>query len=181
MEIIETELPGVILIRPKIFEDARGFFYESYNKDVFENKLGIKDSFFQDNHSRSIKNVLRGLHYQLEQPQGKLVRVGRGEVFDVAVDMRRSSPNFGKWVGMHLSEENRLMAWIPPGFAHGFLTLSNEADVLYKATAPYHKESDRSMLWSDPEIGIKWPINGTPLLSDKDAAGKLFQDADCFL
>ncbi len=180
MEIIETELPGVILIRPKIFEDARGFFYESYNKEMFE-RLGIKETFFQDNHSRSIKNVLRGLHYQLEQPQGKLVRVGRGEVYDVAVDMRQSSPNFGKWVGMHLSAENHLMAWIPPGFAHGFLTLSDEAHVLYKATAPYDKESDRSMLWNDSEIGIKWPISDAPLLSDKDAAGKLFKDADCFL
>ena len=181
MEIIETELPGVILIRPKIFEDPRGFFFESYNKDVFEKVIGIKESFFQDNHSRSIKNVLRGLHYQLEHSQGKLVRVGKGEIFDVAVDMRRSSPHFGKWVGMHLSEENRLMAWIPAGFAHGFLTLSDEADVLYKASAPYHKESDRSLLWNDPEIGIKWPIHEAPLLSEKDAAGKLFKDADCFL
>lgn len=180
MEIIETELPGVRLFRPKLFSDARGFFYESYNEKVFREELGIKEHFFQDNHSRSSKHVLRGLHYQLEQPQGKLVRVVRGEIFDVAVDMRKSSPHFGKWVGMHLSEDNYLMAWIPPGFAHGFLTLSDEADVLYKATAPYHQPSDRSLLWNDPTVGITWPLTESPLLSDKDVRGKLFHEADCF-
>lgn len=179
MELIKTELPGVVMLRPKVFGDARGFFYECYNEKTFRD-LGIDASFFQDNHSRSSKGVLRGLHYQIEQPQGKLVRAAKGAIFDVAVDMRRSSPNFGKWVGMHLSEENHLMAWIPPGFAHGFLVLSDVADVLYKASAPYHKDSDRSLLWNDPTIGIEWPIIGAPLLSDKDAAAKRFSIADAF-
>lgn len=179
MEMIETSLPGVKLFRPKIFEDARGFFFESYNENTFR-ELGINDHFVQDNHSRSSKYVLRGMHYQLENPQGKLVRVTTGEIFDVAVDMRKSSPSFGKWVGMHLSAENQLMAWIPPGFAHGFLALSDEVDVLYKTTAPYHKESDRSLLWNDPTVGIEWPLTTQPLLSEKDAMGKLFHEADCF-
>lgn len=153
---------------------------ESYTEHFFKNQLGILEGFYQDNHSRSVKNVLRGLHYQIERPQGKLVRVTKGKIFDVAVDLRRSSPNFGKWVGMELSEDNQLMAWIPPGFAHGFLTLTDEVDVLYKATAPYHKESDCSLLWNDPALGITWPLLDEPLLSDKDAAGKLFCDAPCF-
>lgn len=180
MEILETELKEVKLIKPKIFEDGRGFFYECYNEQVFRELLGIREHFFQDNHSRSCKNVLRGLHYQMVHPQGKLVRAAKGEIFDVAVDMRKSSPNFGKWVGMYLSEKNHLMAWIPPGFAHGFLALSEEADVLYKATSPYHKDSDRSLLWSDSSVGIDWPLTDTPLLSDKDAAGIAMRLADCY-
>lgn len=179
MEMIETELPGVKLIKPKLFNDERGFFYECYNEKMFHD-LGIKESFFQDNHSRSSKNVLRGLHYQLQNPQGKLVRATRGAIFDVAVDLRRSSPYFGKWVGMLLSEENHCMAWIPPGFAHGFLALSDQVDVLYKTTAPYHKESDRSLLWNDATLGIVWPLEQAPLLSAKDAAGTPFVKADCF-
>lgn len=180
MEIIETKLPGVKLIKPKVFGDARGFFYESYNEQVFKDVLGIRDHFFQDNHSRSCKNVLRGLHYQIALPQGKLVRATKGAIFDVAVDMRKSSPYFGKWTGMHLSEHNHLMAWIPPGFAHGFLSLSDEVEVLYKATAPYHKDSDRSLLWNDATIGIEWPLEGSPLLSEKDAKGTTFHLADCY-
>lgn len=181
MEIIETKLPEVMLIRPKVFEDERGFFYESYNEHIFKEVLGISAHFCQDNHSCSSKNVLRGLHYQLNRPQGKLVRATKGAIFDVAVDMRKSSPNFGKWVSMELSEANRLMAWIPPGFAHGFLTLSDTAEVLYKATAFYDPNSDRSLLWSDPSLAIQWPLKGLPILSLKDASAKLLKEADCFV
>lgn len=180
MDIINTRLPDVYLMKPAVFTDARGFFLESYNQQTFRDKLGAEFHFFQDNHSRSYKNVLRGLHYQIRFPQGKLVRVTKGEIFDVAVDMRKDSPSFGKWVGMHLSADNHLMAWIPPGFAHGFVVLSEEADVLYKATAPYHKESDRSLLWNDFDIGIQWPIACDPILSEKDALAKTFKDAEYF-
>lgn len=181
MEIIETKLPGVLLIKPMVFKDSRGFFFESYNEQVFREKTGMQESFFQDNHSRSEKHVLRGLHYQISQPQGKLVRVVRGEVYDVAVDLRKSSPYFGKWVGMLLTEDNHQMAWIPPGFAHGFLVLSKTADVLYKATAPYDKQSDRSLIWNDPEINIAWPVTAHPRLSEKDAAAASFCNAECFV
>lgn len=179
MEILSTALPDVLLLKTRVFEDARGFFLESYNQQTFD-KLGIKFTFVQDNYSSSIKNVLRGLHYQMENAQGKLVRVTRGEVFDVAVDMRKNSVNYGKWAGFHLSETNQLMAWIPPGFAHGFLALSDRADVAYKVTAPYHPQSDRSLLWNDPDLAIKWPLKGEPLLSDKDAKGALFKNADSY-
>lgn len=179
MEIIETALPGVKLIRPKIFEDQRGFFYESCNEKLL-NALGIKESFVQDNHSHSIKDVLRGLHYQVKMPQGKLVRAVKGEIYDVAVDMRKSSPHFGKWVGMYLSDTNYLMAWIPAGFAHGFLALSDDVDIIYKVTAPYDQTSDRTLLWNDPSIAIKWPLTTAPLLSEKDTLGKSFHEAECF-
>lgn len=171
MEIIATQIEDVKIIRPKVFADARGFFLESYHQKSLESLLGDL-VFVQDNHSRSSQHVLRGLHYQLQNPQGKLVRVSRGSIFDVAVDIRHSSPTFGKWVGMVLSEENMEMAWIPPGFAHGFLTLSETADVLYKVTSFYDAPSDRSLLWNDPNIGIQWPIKEAPLLSEKDACGK---------
>ena len=169
MEIIDTEIADVKILQPKVFKDARGFFLESFNQKVFEETLGLKGEFVQDNHSRSCKNVLRGLHFQIEQPQGKLVRVSSGAIFDVAVDLREESPTYLKWTGMLLSEENYRMAWIPPGFAHGFLVLSEQADVQYKVTTYYHPASDRSLLWNDPEIGIEWPLEGAPLLSDKDA------------
>lgn len=169
MEIIDTEIADVKILQPKVFKDARGFFLESFNQKVFEEALGLKGEFVQDNHSHSCKNVLRGLHFQIEQPQGKLVRVSSGAIFDVAVDLREESPTYLKWTGMLLSEENYRMAWIPPGFAHGFLVLSEQADVQYKVTTYYHPASDRSLLWNDPEIGIEWPLEGAPLLSDKDA------------
>lgn len=181
MEVQETAIRDVKILTPKVFRDERGFFLESYREDQFQNLLGLSAKFVQDNHSSSTKNVLRGLHYQLEQPQGKLVRVTRGEVFDVAVDLRRNSPTFGKWVGIYLSESNHRMAWIPSGFAHGFLSLSERADVLYKVTSFYHPASDRSLLFCDKSIAIHWPsINGEPLLSEKDKRAKTLEEADCF-
>jgi dTDP-4-dehydrorhamnose 3,5-epimerase len=171
MEIVKTEIEEVKILRPKVFSDARGFFLESYQKEKLKPLLGDL-AFIQDNHSRSQQHVLRGLHYQLHQPQGKLVRVARGAIFDVAVDIRRSSPTFGKWVGMTLSDENGEMAWIPPGFAHGFLTLTEVADVLYKVTSYYDAASDRSLLWNDSALAIKWPLEEAPLLSEKDASAK---------
>lgn len=179
MEIIATKIEEVKIIRPKVFADERGFFLESYHQQKLESLLGDL-VFVQDNHSRSVQHVLRGLHYQLHQPQGKLVRVSRGAIFDVAVDIRSSSPTFGKWVGMTLSDENKEMAWIPPGFAHGFLTLSETADVLYKTTTFYHAPSDRSLLWNDPALAIDWPLNGSPLLSDKDARAKCLVECELF-
>jgi len=177
---IETNLPEVVLLEPKVFGDARGFFYESWNKKMLAD-VGLDLDFVQDNHSRSSRGVLRGLHYQIQQPQGKLVRVVVGEVFDVAVDMRRSSPNFGKWAGFVLSAENKRMAWIPPGFAHGFLVLSEAAEFLYKTTEYYAPAHERSLLWNDPTVGITWPLDGlTPQLAAKDQAGKLLNDADVF-
>jgi dTDP-4-dehydrorhamnose 3,5-epimerase len=177
---IETTLPEVVLLEPKVFGDARGFFYESWNKKMLAD-VGLDLEFVQDNHSRSSRGVLRGLHYQIQQPQGKLVRAVVGEVFDVAVDMRRSSPNFGKWVGFVLSAENKRLAWIPPGFAHGFLVLSEFAEFLYKTTEYYAPAHERSLLWNDPTVGIEWPLNGlVPQLAAKDQAGKLLQDADSF-
>lgn len=180
MNVIETELPGVLILEPKVFGDARGFFLESWNRQTMADN-GLAMDFVQDNHSRSARGVLRGLHYQLENPQGKLVRVTQGAVFDVAVDIRRSSPHFGKWVGVELSSENHRMLWIPPGFAHGFLVLSNTADFLYKCTSLYHPPSDRSLRWNDPEIGIAWPsVEGAPQLSPKDEAAPLLADAEVF-
>ncbi|ODT38633.1 MAG: dTDP-4-dehydrorhamnose 3,5-epimerase [Lautropia sp. SCN 70-15] len=172
MKTIETALPGVLIIEPRLFEDARGFFLESWNARAFAQATGVDLSFVQDNHSRSRRGVLRGLHYQIRQPQGKLVRVVRGAIFDVAVDLRKSSPTFGRWFGVELTEDNHCQLWVPPGFGHGFLVLSESADVLYKATDYYAPEHERSLLWNDPAVGVEWPLDGTePLLSAKDAAG----------
>ncbi len=180
MNIVETTLPGVLIIEPRVFGDARGFFLESWNRQNFAD-AGLDLDFVQDNHSRSARGVLRGLHYQLENPQGKLVRVTQGAVFDVAVDIRRSSPHFGKWVGVELSAENHRMLWIPPGFAHGFLVLSETADFLYKCTTLYHPPSDRGIRWDDPDIGIAWPDVGlAPLLSAKDAVAAQLAAAEVF-
>lgn len=170
MQIMATGHPDVLLLRPRVFGDTRGFFLESYNRKAFA-ELGIGAEFVQDNHSRSAKGVLRGLHYQIRQPQGKLVRVAVGEVFDVAVDLRRSSPHFGRAAGFRLSAETHDMAWIPPGFAHGFLVLSGHAEFLYKTTDYYAPQFERSLLWNDPALDIAWPLQGEPLLSAKDQAG----------
>ena len=175
-----TALPEVLILEPKVFGDDRGFFFESFNQRDFRQVTGVDTPFVQDNHSRSSKGVLRGLHYQIRQPQGKLVRVVRGEVFDVAVDLRRSSPNFGEWVGVMLSDENKRQLWVPPGFAHGFVVTSDIAEVLYKTTDYWYPEHKRSLLWNDPSVGVQWPIVGAPQLAAKDAAGKLFGDADVF-
>lgn len=180
MNVTELALPGVFLIEPRVFGDDRGFFYESFNHARFEKAIGTQVSFVQDNHSRSARHVLRGLHYQIQQPQGKLVRVVQGEVFDVAVDLRRDSPTFGRWVGEILSEQNKRQLWIPEGFAHGFLVLSESAEFLYKTTDYYAPEHERCIIWNDPEVGIDWPTNGQPLLSDKDALGLSFSKADYF-
>jgi dTDP-4-dehydrorhamnose 3,5-epimerase len=180
MIVAETTLPGVKLITPKVFGDDRGFFLESWNARAFAD-AGLDLNFVQDNHSRSARGVLRGLHYQLRNPQGKLVRVTAGAVFDVAVDVRHSSPHFGKWVGVELSEANKRMLWVPPGFAHGFVVLSESADFLYKCTQLYDPTDDRSLRWNDPAIGIDWPIGGIdPALSAKDAAAPLLADAQVF-
>lgn len=179
MEITPTELPGVLLIKPKVWSDPRGFFLESWNESVFE-RAGLNVHFRQDNHSRSVRNVVRGLHYQLNRPQGKLVRCTRGAIFDVAVDLQRSSPTFGLVVGLELSEMNQHMLWIPPGFGHGFLVLSDEADVHYKASELYDAESDRVVLWNDPQFQIKWPLVGAPVLSIKDAGAPPFGNAELF-
>lgn len=180
MNVIETKLPGVLIFEPKVFGDARGFFLESWNRQTMA-ASGLDLDFVQDNHSRSARGVLRGLHYQLENPQGKLVRVSQGAVFDVAVDIRRSSPHFGQWAGVELSSENHRMLWIPPGFAHGFVVLSAVADFLYKCTTLYHPPSDRSLRWNDPAMAIAWPIGeNAPLLSAKDEAAPLLADAEVF-
>lgn len=171
MNVLQTELPGVLLLEPQVFRDDRGSFLESYNRRTFA-ALGIDQEFVQDNHSQSRRHVLRGIHYQLRRPQGKLVRVVSGEVFDVAVDLRRRSPTFGKWTGFRLSAENRLLAWIPPGFGHAFLVLSERADFLYKTTEYYAPEDERCIAWNDPQIGIAWPLAGEPILSDKDRRGQ---------
>lgn len=180
MHVKETTIPDVKIIEPQVFGDDRGFFLESYNQKVFAEKTGIHSTFVQDNHSFSPQNVLRGLHYQIQNPQGKLVRVVSGEVFDVAVDIRKSSPTFGKWVGVHLSAQNKKMLWIPEGFAHGFLVLTPTADFLYKTTAFYDAKADRCIRWDDPELAIAWPIHGSPILSPKDQSGKSFRDAEVF-
>jgi dTDP-4-dehydrorhamnose 3,5-epimerase len=177
IKVSATALPEVKLIEPKVFGDARGFFYESWNARDFA-AAGIDAGFVQDNHSRSGKGVLRGLHYQLKLPQGKLVRVIEGSVFDVAVDIRRSSPNFGKWAGVELSAENRRTLWVPPGFAHGFLVLSDSCEFLYKATDYYAPEFERAILWNDPALGIAWPVTAAPILSTKDASAPRLQDAE---
>jgi dTDP-4-dehydrorhamnose 3,5-epimerase len=179
MQIHETKLAEVKLLEPRVIADSRGFFLESYNQRTFA-EHGIHETFVQDNHSRSERGVLRGLHYQLIQPQGKLVRAVRGEIFDVAVDLRRSSSFFGQWTGHRLSEENKQMLWIPAGFGHGFLVLSAAAEVLYKATDFYAPQGERSILWNDPTIGIQWPDAGPPTLSAKDSAGKRLLEADVF-
>lgn len=181
MNIIATEIPDVLILEPKVFGDERGFFYESYNQKVWEEATGLKTRFVQDNHSRSGKGVLRGLHYQLPPAvQAKLVRCVVGEVFDVAVDIRKSSPTFGKWVGVQLSAENRRMFWIPEGFAHGFLVLSDVAEFLYKTTNYYSPEYDRSIVWNDPDLHISWPYPEMPQLSEKDRAAKHFADSEVF-
>ncbi len=179
MRRIETAGPDVFLIEPKVFGDARGFLYESWNRRSLAH-LGLTVDFVQDNHSCSQRGVLRGLHYQIQHPQGKLVRVVVGEVFDVAVDLRRSSPGFGQAVGFRLSAENRLMAWIPPGFAHGFCVTSDTAEVLYKTTDYWHPEHERSLLWSDPALKIEWPLDGAPQLAAKDAAGVPLSSVETF-
>lgn len=180
MNCVETSLPGVLLIEPKVFGDDRGFFFESYNERVWQELTGLNHQFVQHNHSRSARNVLRGLHYQIRHPQGKLVRVVHGEVFDVAVDIRRSSPNFGRWFGAHLSAENRLQMWIPEGFAHGFYVTSMSAEFLYLTTDYWAPEFERTIAWNDPEIGIKWPVDGEPVLSPKDMAGCPLAKAELF-
>ena len=180
IQVSATALPEVKIIEPKVFGDARGYFYESFNGREFSEQVGVDVQFVQDNHSRSAKGVLRGLHYQIEHAQGKLVRVVEGEVFDVAVDIRKSSPNFGKWVGVNLSEENHRQLWVPPGFAHGFVVLSESAQFLYKTTDYWYQAHERSIVWNDPEIEIDWPIDFEPLLAAKDAAGKRLAEADHF-
>ncbi len=180
MQIAPTEIPDVVVFDPKILDDSRGFFFESYNAGTFAQLIGRDVSFVQDNHSRSVKNVLRGLHYQIQQPQGKLIRVILGEIMDVAVDLRRYSPTFGRWTSTKLSAENRRTLWIPPGFAHGFLTLSDIADTLYKATDFYAPVHERTLLWSDPDLGIPWPLNGAPILSVKDQTGVPLRDAEYY-
>ncbi|WDD93189.1 dTDP-4-dehydrorhamnose 3,5-epimerase [Burkholderia sp. FERM BP-3421] len=181
LTVIDTTLPGVKILEPKVFGDDRGFFFESFNAREFEEATGVSQAFVQDNHSRSARNVLRGLHYQIQHPQGKLVRVVAGEVFDVAVDIRRSSPNFGKWVGVRLSAENKRQLWVPEGFAHGFVVLSEAAEFLYKTTDYWYPEYERSLLWSDSTVGIEWPIEGDPILAAKDKLGKTLAEADCFV
>ena len=181
MIVTPTALPEVLLLEPKVFGDDRGFFFESYNRRQFQEATGLDVSFVQDNHSRSSRGVLRGLHYQLQHAQGKLVRVVSGRVFDVAVDVRRSSPSFGQWVGIELSAENKRMLWIPRGFAHGFLVLSEFAEFLYKTTDYYSPVHERAIAWNDPEIGIDWPLKSSPVLSAKDQAALPLRDAEVFL
>jgi dTDP-4-dehydrorhamnose 3,5-epimerase len=177
---IPTSLPEVLILQPKLFSDARGYFFESFSLREFELATGLKREFPQDNHSHSLKGVLRGLHYQVQCPQGKLVRVVRGEIFDVAVDLRRSSRNFGKWFGAVLSAENKLQLWIPEGFAHGFLVLSEDADFLYKTTDYWYPQYERSIMWNDPAIGIDWPLSTPPLLAAKDSSAKCLAEAETF-
>lgn len=181
MEFVPTDIPEVILIRPKVFGDARGYFLETWQQNRFA-EAGIAAQFVQDNHSHSARGVLRGLHYQIRQPQGKLVRVVSGSVFDVAVDIRRSSPTFGRWVGYELSAENHHMLWVPPGFAHGYLVLSESADFLYRCTDFYAPASERSIRWDDPDLSVRWPLPGgaAPVLSAKDSAAPRFRDAEYF-
>ncbi len=180
MNVTPTEISDVLIIEPKVFGDDRGFFFESFNKKSFEESSGIKTEFVQDNHSKSSKGVLRGLHYQIKQPQGKLVRVVSGEVFDVAVDLRKSSDTFGRWVGAVLSAENKRQLWVPEGFAHGFVVLSETAEFLYKTTDYYAPDYERCIRWDDSELGIDWQYSEEPLVSEKDAQGAMFVDADTF-
>lgn len=181
MKVTSFAIPEVVLIEPKVFGDERGFFFESFNQARFEETVGRKINFVQDNHSRSVKNVLRGLHYQIQQPQGKLVRVVQGEVFDVAVDLRKSSPTFGRWVGQVLSAENKHQLWIPEGFAHGFVVLSDTAEFLYKTTDYYAPAHERCLLWNDPVLNIQWPLGIAPVLSAKDTQGKPFNEVEVFV
>lgn len=178
MKVTRLAIPDVMIIEPKVFGDDRGFFYESFNQKAFNEATGSDYTFVQDNHSRSAKGVLRGLHYQVQQPQGKLVRVVRGAVFDVAVDIRKQSPTFGKWVGVELTEHNHRQLWVPPGLAHGFVVLSDSADFVYKTTDYYAPAHERCIIWNDPAIGIEWPIDFVPQLSVKDRAGRSLADAD---
>lgn len=180
MNIIPTEISDVLIIEPRVFEDKRGFFYESYNEKAFREKTGVEAHFVQDNHSRSAKNVLRGLHYQIQQPQGKLVRAVAGEVFDVVVDLRKSSPTFGQWVGSLLSAENKRQLWVPAGFAHGFCVVSFFAEIQYKTTDYYAPQHERCVLWNDPGLAIAWPLTEEPLVSAKDQAGVPFKEAEVF-
>ena len=180
MNIITTAIPDVLIIEPRVFSDERGFFFESFNQQAWHQATGLKSVFVQDNHSRSTQNVLRGLHYQIQQPQGKLVRVVAGEVFDVAVDIRSSSPTFGKWVGVTLSAENKRQLWVPEGFAHGFLVVSPVAEFLYKTTDYWYPQHERCIIWNDPDIDIKWPIAGEPELSKKDGTGFTLKRAELF-
>lgn len=180
MNVVQTAIPDVLLIEPRVFGDARGFFLEGYNARGFRQATGLSVDFVQDNHSRSCRGVLRGLHYQVRQAQGKLVSVVCGAVFDVAVDIRRSSPGFGQWVGVELSEDNHRQLWLPPGIAHGFLVLSERVDVLYKTTDYHAPEHERVILWNDPDIEIEWPLADEPLLSQKDRAGLPLKQAECF-
>jgi dTDP-4-dehydrorhamnose 3,5-epimerase len=183
LTVTPTALPGVLVLEPKVFGDARGFFLESFNARRFSEATGLDVGFVQDNHSRSTRGVLRGLHYQIRQPQGKLVRVVRGRVFDVAVDLRRGSPTLGRWTGVELTEDNQRQLWVPPGFGHGFLVLSDTADFLYKTTDYYAPEHERTLLWNDPRVGVAWPLEGLgcePRLSPKDAAGPRWEDAELF-
>ena len=178
--VIPTSLPDVLILEPKVFGDARGFFFESFNARDFAQCTGLDVQFVQDNHSKSAQGVLRGLHYQIQHPQGKLVRVTQGEVFDVAVDMRKSSPTFGQWAGVVLSAENKRQLWVPPGFAHGFVVTSESAEFLYKTTDYWYPEFERSLLWSDPALGISWPIQGEPQLAAKDLAAATLDKAEVF-
>ncbi len=178
--VTPTTLPEVLILEPKVFGDARGFFFESFNARDFAQATGLDVQFVQDNHSKSAKGVLRGLHYQIQHPQGKLVRVTQGEVFDVAVDLRRSSPTFGQWAGVVLSADNKRQLWVPPGFAHGFLVTSESAEFLYKTTDYYYPQSERSLLWNDSALGIQWPLEGLPLLAAKDSAAALWDQAETF-
>ncbi|MEO1523480.1 MAG: dTDP-4-dehydrorhamnose 3,5-epimerase [Cyanobacteria bacterium J06633_2] len=180
MNIVQTELPGTILIEPKVFGDDRGFFFESYNERLFAEKMGLEVNFVQDNHSRSAQGVLRGLHYQIQQSQGKLVRTIMGSIYDVAVDIRKGSPHFGQWVGFFLSAENKRQLWVPPGFAHGFLVVSEIAEVLYKTTDFYAPQYERSIRWDDPDLNIQWPLESEPILSSKDQAGQTLATAEVF-
>lgn len=180
MNVVNTAIPDLLILEPRVFGDARGFFMESFNARAFQEATGLDVDFVQDNHSRSTRGVLRGLHYQIQQPQGKLVRVTRGKVWDVAVDIRKSSLTFGKWVGTELSEDNQHQLWVPPGFAHGFIVLSESADFLYKTTDYYAPQHERSIAWNDPVIGIEWPAGLLPILSAKDSAGMLLSEAEVF-
>ena len=180
MKATRLAIPDVVLIEPKVFGDARGFFFESFNQKAFNEATGTNHVFVQDNHSRSSQGVLRGLHYQIQQPQGKLVRVARGRVWDVAVDIRKSSPTFGQWVGAELSEDNQHQLWVPPGFAHGFVVLSESADFLYKTTDYYAPEHERCIAWNDPQLAIRWPYEAEPRLSAKDAQGLMLAQAEVF-
>jgi dTDP-4-dehydrorhamnose 3,5-epimerase len=180
MQVVKTAIPEVLILEPKVFGDERGFFFESFNQQTFQNLTGVKTNFVQDNHSKSSANVLRGLHYQIEQAQGKLVRVTAGEVFDVAVDIRRQSATFGKWVGVLLSSENKRQLWVPPGFAHGFVVLKDNTEFLYKTTDYYAPQHERCICWDDPEIAIDWPISQAPKLSSKDQQGLALFQAEIF-